>query len=112
MSSSSEPNPRIDEVKAVITLRSGKEVKQPVPKPSKEGQEAKEAELEEEVTKGNVVKNSTPPPFPHALKAKKKAINQAEILEVLRQVKFNIPLLCDAPNPGCSLTTRQPAENL
>ena len=38
-------------------------------------------------------KNSTPPPFPQALKAKKKAINQAEILEVLRQVKVNIPLL-------------------
>ena len=39
------------------------------------------------------VKNSTPPPFPQALKAKKKAINQAEMLEVLRQVKVNIPLL-------------------
>ena len=45
------------------------------------------------MTKENVVKNSTPPPFPQALKAKKKAINQAEILEVLRQVKVNIPLL-------------------
>ena len=39
------------------------------------------------------MKNSTPPPFPQALKAKKKAINQAEILEVLRQVKVNIPFL-------------------
>ena len=39
------------------------------------------------------VKNSTPPPFPQALKAKKKAINQAEMLEVLKQVKVNIPLL-------------------
>ena len=45
------------------------------------------------VTKENAVKNSTPPPFPQALKAKKKDINQAEILEVLRQVKVNIPLL-------------------
>ena len=43
--------------------------------------------------KENAVKKSTPPPFPQALKAKKKAINQAEILEVLRQVKVNIPLL-------------------
>ena len=33
------------------------------------------------------------PPFPQSLKTKKKAINQAEILEVLRQVKVNIPLL-------------------
>ena len=38
-------------------------------------------------------KKSTPPPFPQALKDKKKAINQAEMLEVLRQVKVNIPLL-------------------
>ena len=66
LSSSSEPNPRIDEVKAIITLRSGKEVKQPVPKLAEEGQEAKEAELHEEVTKGNAVKNTTPPPFPQA----------------------------------------------
>ena len=64
LSSSSELNPKIDEVKAVITLRSGKGVKQPVPKPSEEGQEAKEDEPKEEVTKGIAVKNSTSPPFP------------------------------------------------
>ena len=81
MSSSSESNPRIDEVKAVITLISGKEVKQPVPKPAEKGQEAKEAELKEEVIKENAVKKSTPPHFPQALKTKKKVINQAEILE-------------------------------
>ena len=49
-----------------------------------QGQEAKEAEPEEVVTKETVVKNSTPSPFPQALKAKKKDINQAEILEVSR----------------------------
>ena len=49
----------MEEVKAVITLRSGKEVEQPVPKPAEEGQEAKEGELEEEVIKENVVKKST-----------------------------------------------------
>ena len=43
--------------------------------------------------KQTVEKNSTPPPFPQALKAKKKVINQAEMVEVLRQVKVNIPLL-------------------
>ena len=32
----SEPTPKIDEVKAVITLRSGKQVEQPMPKPHKE----------------------------------------------------------------------------
>ena len=64
LSSSSEPNPRIDEFKAVITMRSGKEIKQLVPRTIEEGQEIKEAEPEEEVTKGNAVKNSTPLPFP------------------------------------------------
>ena len=93
VSSSSEPNFRMDEVKEIITLRSSKELKQPAPKAVEQGQEAKEAEPEEVVTRETAVKNSTPPPFPQALKAKKKTINQAEILEVLRQVKANIPLL-------------------
>ena len=75
------------------TLRSGKELKQSTPKAVKQGQEAKETELEEVVIKQTVEKNSTPPSFPRELKAKKKAINQAEMLEVLRQVKVNIPLL-------------------
>ena len=34
-----------------------------------------------------------PPPFPQALRGKKKASQQAGILEVLRQVKVSIPLL-------------------
>ena len=89
VSSSNEPNSRMDEVKAIITLRSGKELIQPTPKAVKQGQEAEEIEPEEVVIKQTVEKNSTPPPFPQALKAKKKA----EMLEVLRQVKVNIPLL-------------------
>ena len=59
MSSSSESNPRMDEVKVIITLRSGKELKQLVPKPIEKGKEAKEAEPDEVVAKENVVKNST-----------------------------------------------------
>ena len=39
------------------------------------------------------MKHCMPPPFPHALRSKKKASQQAGILEVLRQVKVNIPLL-------------------
>ena len=34
-----------------------------------------------------------PPPFPQSLRSKKKAPQQAGILDVLRQVKVNIPLL-------------------
>ena len=40
-----------------------------------------------------MMKKNMPPPFPRALRSKKKVSNQTEILEVLRQVKVNIPLL-------------------
>ena len=49
--------------------------------------------LEEEQPVGEEVKHSVPPPFPQALRKRKKSVNQTEILEVLRQVKVNIPLL-------------------
>ena len=39
------------------------------------------------------MKESMPPPFPQALRGKKNATKQEGILEVLRQVKVNIPLL-------------------
>ena len=39
LSSSSQPMPRIDEVKAIITLRSGKKVEQLVPTPAEEDTE-------------------------------------------------------------------------
>ncbi|RVW48848.1 Retrovirus-related Pol polyprotein from transposon 17.6 [Vitis vinifera] len=47
-----------------------------------------EKELQEEM-----LKKSTSPPFPQALHGKKGIRNASEILEVLRQVKVNIPLL-------------------
>ncbi|RVW64424.1 hypothetical protein CK203_062514 [Vitis vinifera] len=40
-----------------------------------------------------MLKKSTSPPFPQALHGKKGIRNASEILEVLRQVKVNIPLL-------------------
>ena len=83
----------MNEVKAIITLRSGKELTQPAPKAIDPRQEAIETELEEVVTKQTVEKNKTSPPFSQALKAKNKVINQAEMLEILRQVKVNISLL-------------------
>ena len=39
------------------------------------------------------VKIRIPPPFPQVLRKKKNSVNQTEMLEVLRQVKVNIPLL-------------------
>ena len=79
-------------MKAVITLRSGKQVEQPMPTPVEEAKEEKKAKPERTMIKENLVKKSMPP-FPQALRGKKKVINQNEILELLRQVKVNIPLL-------------------
>ena len=83
----------MDEVKAIITLRSGKKVDQPMPKPLDATKEQQGKEPERIVIKEDMMKKSMPPPFPQALKGKKRVNNQTEIFEVLRQVKVNIPLL-------------------
>ena len=89
----SSNNSGMDEVKAIITLRSGKEVDQPIPKPVQESKKGEELQSEHILLKEDSMKYSIPPPFPQALRGKKKASQQAGILEVLRQVKVNIPLL-------------------
>nr|CAN63960.1 hypothetical protein VITISV_044146 [Vitis vinifera] len=86
---------KLREVKVVITLRSGKEVDQPLPKKSGK-KSASKSSIEEEpriVIKEDMMKKHMPPPFPQALHGKKGIKNSLEILEVLRQVKVNIPLL-------------------
>ncbi|RVW67318.1 hypothetical protein CK203_063984 [Vitis vinifera] len=106
---------QMKDVKALITLRSGKKIEQPTPKPHVEKEEEikkgkemedKESEIseekkdsdstmnaipEKELMKEEMLKKSTSPPFPQALHGKKGIRNAAEILEVLRQVKVNIP---------------------
>ena len=107
------------DVKALITLRSSQKVELPTPKPRVEEEEEEETEKREEIkgkkedssegkedhdstvkatpekvlTKGDVMKKHTPPPFPQALHGKKGIKNASKIFEVLRQVKVNIPLL-------------------
>ena len=92
ISSANDPNARIDEVKAVVTLRSGRELRPAVPDLAKKAPTVVEP-LEEEQLAGEEVKHYVPPHFPQALRKRKKSVNQTEILEVLRQVKVNIPLL-------------------
>ena len=89
----SSRNSGMDEVKAVITLRSGKEVDQPMLKSVEETRKGAEMETEHIFLKEDSMKHCMPPPFLQALRSKKKASQQAGILEVLRQVKVNIPLL-------------------
>ena len=91
--STNDPNVRIDEVKAVVTLRSGKELRPAVPVLANAALTVTDPPEEEQSAKKEEVKTSVPPPFPQALRKKKNSVNQTEMLEVLRQVKVNIPLL-------------------
>ena len=110
---------KVREVKAVITLRSGKEVDQPTSKPKHDEKSVEEKEKSEEmkgkrkgkstkkddhdssvdeeperiVIKEDMMKKHMPPPFPQALHGKKGTNNASKKFEVLRQVKVNIPLL-------------------
>ena len=68
----SSGNSRMDEVKAIITLRSGKEIEQPVPMTAEEIEKEKEAEPERKIISEDSVKKNMPPPFPQALRSKKK----------------------------------------
>ena len=84
---------RTDEVKAVVTLRSGKELKPAVPELVKSALVVADPLQEEQSVGKEEVKIRIPPPFPQVLRKKKNSVNQTEMLEVLRQVKVNIPLL-------------------
>ena len=64
-----------------------------MPKPLDVAREGQDEDPEKIVIKEDMMKKSMPPPFPQALRGKKRVNNQTEILEVLRQVKVNIPLL-------------------
>ena len=91
--SANDPNVRIDEVKTVVTLRSGKELRPSVPALAKTTPIVADPTEEEQSAKREEVQTSVPPPFPQALRKKKNSVNQTEMLEVLRQVKVNIALL-------------------
>ena len=87
------PVARNDEVKAVVTLRSGKELKPAVPGLVKSAPVVADPLQEKQSVGKEEVKIRIPPPFPQVLRRKKNSVNQTEMLEVLRQVKVNIPLL-------------------
>ncbi|RVW11761.1 hypothetical protein CK203_089785 [Vitis vinifera] len=117
MESQEGESSQMKDVKALITLRSGKKIEKPTPKPHVEKEEEeikkgderedKESEIgekkdsdstmnaipEKELLKEEMLKKSTSPPFTQALHGKKGIRNATEILEILRQVKVNIPLL-------------------
>ena len=69
----SSSNSGMDEVKSIITLRSGREIVQPVPMDAEETCKENEAEPERVIISEDSVKHYMPPPFPQALRSKKKA---------------------------------------
>ena len=68
----SSSNSEMDEVKAIITLRSGKEVEQPMPKPVEETRKGEELEPEHIFLKEDSMKHCIPPPFPRHLEARRR----------------------------------------
>ena len=66
-------------MKSIITLRSGREIEQPVPMAVEETCKEKEAEPERVIISEDSMKHCIPPPFPQALRSKKKASQQAGI---------------------------------
>ena len=81
--STNDPNIRIDEVKVVVTLRSGKELRPTVPPPTKSAPTVADQPQEDQSTNREEMKTSVPPPFPQALQKKKISVHQTEMLEVL-----------------------------
>ena len=62
----------MDEVKAIISLKSGKEIEQQVPMTAQETEKEKEAEPESIIISEDSMKKNMHPPFPQALRSKKK----------------------------------------
>ena len=71
-----DPNVRIDEVKAVVTLRSGKELRPVVPTLIKSAPTVADPPQEEQSVNKEGVKISVPPPFPQALQKRKVSLTK------------------------------------
>ncbi|KAL3579616.1 hypothetical protein D5086_017451 [Populus alba] len=92
---SSSGSQHMDQVKSVITLRSGKVIEKPILEPCEkddesisEGKEGVEPEHCKKKT------DSSPAlPFPHAMTKQRKVNHNSEIFETFKQVRINIPLL-------------------
>ncbi|XP_073024280.1 uncharacterized protein [Primulina eburnea] len=89
----SETQP-MDQVKSVITLRSGKVVEKSILEPCEDDDKSTPKGKEvEPITCEEEVQQTVSPPFPHALKNTKKLNLNSDIYDIFKQVKVNIPLL-------------------
>ncbi|XP_073277647.1 uncharacterized protein [Primulina huaijiensis] len=84
----------MDQVKSVITLRSGKVVEKSILEPCEDDDKSTPKGKEvEPITCEEEVQQTVSPPFPHALKNTKKSNLNSDIYDIFKQVKVNIPLL-------------------
>jgi len=92
---SSSESQHMDQVKLIVTLRSGKVIEKPIHEPCQkndelifEGKERVEPEHYKE-------KTDSPPalPFPHAMTKQRKVNHNSEIFKTFKLVRINIPLL-------------------
>ena len=72
----SSNNSGMDEVKAIITLRSGREVDQPMPKPVEESSKREELQSEHILLKEDSMKYSMPPHFHRHLEARRRHLSK------------------------------------
>jgi hypothetical protein len=85
----------MDQVKSVITLRSGKVIEKPILKPCEKDDESI-SEGKEEVESEHCKEITDSPPllsFPHAMTKQRKVNHNFKIFETFKQVRINIPLL-------------------
>jgi len=92
---SSSGSQHMDQVKSVITLRSGNVIEKPILEPCENNDESIYESKEGVESEHCKEKNDSPPavPFPHAMTKEKKVNHNSEIFETFKQVRINIPLL-------------------
>jgi len=85
----------MDEVKSIITLRSGKVIEKPTLEPCEKDDESI-SKGKEGVESKHCKENTDSSPalsFPHAMTKQRKVNHNSEIFETFKQVRINIPLL-------------------
>ncbi|RVW25167.1 Retrovirus-related Pol polyprotein from transposon 17.6 [Vitis vinifera] len=87
------PKPHVEKEEEIKKGKEMEDKDNEISEEKKDSDSTMNAIPEKELLKEEMLKKSTSPPFPQALHGKKGIRNAAEILEVLRQVKVNIPLL-------------------
>ncbi|RVW72907.1 Retrovirus-related Pol polyprotein from transposon 17.6 [Vitis vinifera] len=87
------PKPHVEKEEEIKKGKEMEDKESEISEEKKDSDSTMNAIPEKELMKEEMLKKSTSPPFPQALHGKKGIRNAAEILEVLRQVKVNIPLL-------------------